>query len=196
MITRIPVPLALLLATSSARGDVYSDLAAGQVLVYSRQLSGSDYREVVAKGVINAPLLRVWDLVTHCDDFERTLPRIKSSRELSRRQSPQGERVVCETTVDMPFPYSDMTEVTEALHTVKKSYRRRTWRLLRGDYKENRGSWEVKPFRGDPGRTLLTYRAVAVPKAWLPGWIRRAAQRRALPDMYSRLRRLARGVKR
>lgn len=184
--------LVIVSAWSAVRADVYRDLDRGKVLVYSHELKGSTYQEVVVKAVINAPLATVWRLVTHCDDFERTLPRIKSSVELSRKMSPTGERVVCKTTVDMPFPYSDLTGVTEAEHTVREGYRLRRWWHLRGDYKENKGSWELKRFKGDARRTLLVYRAVAVPTSWVPGWIRRAAQRRALPDMIKRLRKLSR----
>ncbi len=41
-------------------------------------------------------------------------------------------------------------------------------------------------------RTLAVYRARIVPKAWVPDWIRRRAQRKTLPEMIERLRRQVR----
>jgi uncharacterized protein YndB with AHSA1/START domain len=164
----------------------------GEIVVESRPVRGSDYQEVVARGVIDAPPTRVWKLLTHCARFRRTLPRILASKELSRKTDGDVVRVVCQITADMPWPYSDLTEVTEARLTVKDGVWRRSWRLLRGDYKENQGSWELRRFRGGERRTLLTYRAIVVPTSWVPGWIRRAAQRRTLPQMYRRFRDLVR----
>lgn len=189
--SRATVLLLLLALPADAAGDE-PRLERGDVVVESRPVRGSDYQEVLARGVIDAPPARVWKLLTHCERFRRTLPRILASRELSRRKDGDAVRVVCQITADMPWPYSDLMEVTEARLTVKEGVWRRSWRLLRGDYKENRGSWELQQFRGDQGRTLLTYRAVVVPTSWVPGWIRRAAQRRTLPQMYRRFRDLVR----
>jgi len=190
LMQRATALLLLVLPGVAAAGDE-PRLDRGEVVVESHAVRGSDYQEIVARGVIDAPPTRVWKLLTHCARFRRTLPRILASKELSRRADGDVVRVVCQITADMPWPYSDLTEVTEARLTVKDGVFRRSWRLIRGDYKENRGSWELRPFRGDR-RTLLTYRAIVVPTSWVPGWIRRAAQRRTLPQMYRRFRDLVR----
>jgi ribosome-associated toxin RatA of RatAB toxin-antitoxin module len=158
----------------------------GEILVYSQPASKGGVQEVVLKAVIDAPPSKVWAIVSRCNDFTRTMPRITASREISRR----GDRVVCSTTVDMPFPYSDMTSVIEAVHRVEGNRWSRCWRLLSGDYKHYSGSWELRPFRNDAGRTFLVYRARVLPEAWIPGWIRRAAQKRSLPNMIKKFRRI------
>jgi ribosome-associated toxin RatA of RatAB toxin-antitoxin module len=182
----LPFVLVSLLAATWAHADE-GRLARGEILVASRPVSGRPAeQEVVLQAVIDAPPAAVWHLVSNCRDFSRTLPRILASQEISRR----GDRVVCRVVVDMPFPYADVTEVTEATHTVTKDRWRREWRLVSGDFRENRGSWELRFFAGDPHRTLLEYHAAVVPTSWVPGWIRRAAQRRTLPQMIERLREL------
>jgi len=191
MLSRSLLLLATVSVSAAAHGDTRTDLDRGEVLVHVNKVGG--YDEVVLRAVLNAPPARVWRLVSNCGNFARTMPRIKASREISRRRDGNGvEHVVCRTTVDMPFPYSDPTSVTEAIHTVKNDRWSRRWWLLRGDYKENKGSWVLTPFKRDPQRTFLTYRVIGVPKAWVPDWIRRSAQKRTLPRMIQRFRELLR----
>jgi ribosome-associated toxin RatA of RatAB toxin-antitoxin module len=156
----------------------------GEIMVFGRPVKGSDLPEVVVKAVINAPPARVWALVSRCANYDKFMPRIKASRELSRK----GGRILCRVTVDMPFPYSDLTATTEVRHTVGKQRWYRRWKLIKGDYKVNRGSWVLTPFNGDNKRTYAVYRAQAVPNAYVPGAIRRMAQKSSLPKMIKALR--------
>lgn len=173
-------------ATASA-ADWMARLSKGEIIVYSRTVRNSSTQEVVLKAVIEAPPTKVWPLLSKCNDFTWTMPRIKKSREHSRK----GNRIVCTTTVDMPFPYSDLTATIAAVHTLRKGYWARRWDLIRGDYLKYQGSWVLTHFQGSKNRTLLVYRAHVKPRAWIPDWIRRAAQKRSLPDMIKRFRRLA-----
>jgi ribosome-associated toxin RatA of RatAB toxin-antitoxin module len=161
-------------------------LSRGEVLVESKAAV------VVVKAVVEAAPERVWALVSRCGRYPRTMERIKAARELSRK----ADRVVCRVTVDMPFPYSDLTATTRAVHSEDRAHQRfsRRWDQIEGDYKVNRGSWELSPFNGDKRRTLVIYRAEAVPRAWVPDWIRTTAQRRSLPRMIERIRRLVAGA--
>ena len=154
----------------------------GEILVHAR-----DGGEVVVKAVINAAPRKVWALVSRCDRYPGTMPRITAARELSRQKG----RVVCRVTVDMPFPYSDLTATTRVIHRESTDRFSRRWKLMHGDYKVNRGSWELSPYRGDAGRTLVIYKVRAVPKAWIPDWIRRKAQKASLPKMIRQLRKLS-----
>jgi ribosome-associated toxin RatA of RatAB toxin-antitoxin module len=162
----------------------------GEILVYSESPKADAAAEVVVKAVIDTAPSRVWDLVSRCGRYAGTMPRINAARELSRK----GSQVTCRVTVDMPFPYSDLTSTTRVVHDEQRAQERfsRRWELIDGDYKVNRGSWSLAPFRGDRTRTLVIYRAQALPKAWIPDWVRRAAQRRSLPKMIQRIRELTR----
>lgn len=168
--------------------DWMAKLGRGEIIVYSRVVRNSSTREVVVKAVIDAPPHKVWPLISRCNDFTRTMPRIKKSKEISRK----GNVIICSTTVDMPFPYSDLTATIRAVHTLRKGYWKRRWDYIRGDYLKYEGSWVLTHFKGSLTRTMLVYRAHAKPKAWVPDWIRRLAQKRSLPNMIKKFRRLAR----
>jgi ribosome-associated toxin RatA of RatAB toxin-antitoxin module len=169
---------------AQAQGETLDE---GKIMVGTRAVPGSDTPEVVVRAVFNTPRERVWQLVTNCNDFTRTMPRIKASKELSR----EGDRVVCRVTVDMPFPVSDLTAVTEAVHSKTAEKWQRRWQLRSGDYKYNQGSWSLSPYKGSDTRTLVVYRALAVPKTWIPAWIRTRAQKSTMPEMIEKLRRLS-----
>jgi ribosome-associated toxin RatA of RatAB toxin-antitoxin module len=179
----LPVALALASASPVLADDWQRKLAGGEILVYSTAVAG----ELELKAVIEAAPRRVWELVSRCDRYAQTMARVKAARLISRK----GQEVICEVTVDMPFPLSDLTAVTRAIHEERGDRFARRWQLLRGDYRVNRGSWELAPFAGNARRTLVVYRVHAVPKVSLPRWVTVAAQRRSLPDMIKRLRTLA-----
>jgi ribosome-associated toxin RatA of RatAB toxin-antitoxin module len=183
------VLLAVLLPAPAAGADAWQRaLDRGEILVYTQQRANGA-PEVVVKAVVEAAPRQVWQLVSDCGRYPRTMLRIKAARELRRR----GAEVVCRVTVDMPFPYADLTATTRAIHRRSGPRFSRRWELLDGDYRVNRGSWVLGPFGGDPRRTLVVYRVQAVPKAWIPEWIRRKAQSRSLPEMIRRIRSLVRG---
>lgn len=183
------VLLAALLPAPIARADAWQQaLDRGEILVYTQQRANAA-PEVVVKAVVEAAPQQVWKLVSDCGRYPRTMLRIKAARELRRR----GEEVVCRVTVDMPFPYADLTATTRAVHRGSGHRFSRRWELIDGDYRVNRGSWVLGPFGGDPRRTLVVYRVQAEPKVWIPDWIRRKAQSRSLPEMIRRIRSLVRG---
>lgn len=185
LLPTVLLSLSLLAPTPLRAEDWHGRLDGGEILVYP----GAAESELVLKAVINAPPRRVWELVSRCDRYSQTMARVKAARMISRK----GPEVICEVTVDMPIPFSDLTAVTRAIHEERGGRFARRWQLLRGDYKVNRGSWELAPFAGNAQRTLVVYHVHAVPNVSVPRWIRDAAQRRSLPDMIKKLRKLAGG---
>jgi ribosome-associated toxin RatA of RatAB toxin-antitoxin module len=181
---RICLLFILIVPIQAEARDWTAALDRGEVLIHSRAVKGFEEPEVVMKAVINVAPRRVFDLLADCAGYVRSMPRIKSAR-VDRRGKMSD---VCTVTVDMPFPYSDVTSTCRSTYTIKKDLLVRSWRLVRGDYKLNRGRWELRPFKGDPKRTLVIYRAIAVPKAWVPGWIRTYAAKRSLPETIERFR--------
>ncbi len=170
---------------AQARQDWQAFYDRGEILVYTKPVKGSDVPEMIVKAVIDAPPEKVWEIVSRCGNYARTMNRIKRAVELSRK----GGKIVCMTTVDMPFPYDDITSTTDVVHEVKGGRWSRRWTLKHGGYKFNSGGWLLTRFRDDPNRTMVIYRAHAVPKAWIPDWVRDKAQKGALPDMIKNLRR-------
>ena len=174
---------AFALASPARAADPDLDrLGRGEILIATRPAPG--VAEVMLRAVIEAPPRRVWDVVSQCGRYTQTMNRIKAARELSRK----GGQVICKVTVDMPFPYPDLTAVTRGTHVEAGQRFSRRWDLIEGDYRVNRGSWELEPFRGDARRTLATYRIQALPRPWIPGWLRERAQRQSLPEMLRKIR--------
>ncbi len=173
-------------ALSAFAGTKTKDrLATGEVIVSSKAVPGSDAPVVTAMAVIDAAPQAVWALISKCADYKRTMVRTLASKEIWRK----GNKIRCRVTVDLPFPLSDLTATTDAVHTVKKGKKwERKWALVEGDYKRNTGSWTLAPFNGAATRTLVIYRVHAEPKVAIPAGIRRAAQRKSLPNLIEHLR--------
>ena len=186
---RLGAPLCALLTLAPAGAlarDWDAVLDRGEIMVYRERVPGEAETWVVMKAVIERSPLEVLRLIEDCDRYRATMPRIRSAR----RDRKGAGWDICTVTVAMPFPYRDATATSRATNTVRDGGRtiRREWRLLSGDYERNEGSWTLTPFRGDPRRTLAVYRAFAKPRAWVPGWIRRAAETRVLPETIRRFR--------
>lgn len=175
-------------AAPAAAGDFKERLDKGEIIVYTRPVKGSETPAIWLKGVVNAPPRKVWDVVRRCANYHRSMPRIAASVQI--RQA--GNKFYCRVTADMPFPYSDITSVTEATHTEGQDRFTRRWRLISGDYTANSGAWELSPYKGDPKRTYVVYHIHAVPKPYIPGWIREKAQKSSMPKMIEQLRVLVR----
>jgi ribosome-associated toxin RatA of RatAB toxin-antitoxin module len=111
-------------------------------------------------------------VVSDCASYKDRMPRIVASRLVSR----EGDVHVCEVTVGVPFPLSDLAGVTRAVHTETEKAMSRVWKLEKGDYEFNDGSWEVAAL--EEGRSLVVYRLHARPKAKVPAWMRKSRSRR------------------
>ncbi len=156
----------------------------GEILVSVSQnpVNKADIVKVMA--VINTQPERVWKLVSDCNSYRKTMPRVDSSKELSRN----GNRVVCRVVIDLPFPLTTLMAVTECIHTVTEGNWNRRWSLLSGDYKLNAGSWNLSWFKGDKNRTMVEYKVLVITKMWVPDWARRMGQENTLPKMMKGLR--------
>lgn len=170
----------------AAAATVKERVAAGEIVVYTSPVKGSEAPAVMVKAVINAPPRKVWEVIRKCWNYSKTMPRIAASTLVKR----SGNKVYCKVTVDMPFPYSDIWSITEAVHLTdhKRGRYSRTWKLQSGGYKNNAGYWRLRPYEDDPRRTYVIYRNHAVPKAYIPNWIRKKAQKSSMPKMIEKLR--------
>jgi ribosome-associated toxin RatA of RatAB toxin-antitoxin module len=178
----VAVVVALAAATPAGADDA-SDLDHGKILVTSVPVAGSDEPEHVVRAVVESPPASVWKVVSDCDHYKDRLPHIAAGAQLARA----GNVVTCQITVAMPFPTSNLTAVTEAVHDERPDGMSRTWHLVRGDYEYNNGSWTIQSYRGGAA-SLVTYRLHVKPKTAIPGFIRNLAQSKALPGLLERVR--------
>ena len=144
---------------------VPAEVMAGEIWVGRADVETDDVPTFVAYAIIEAPPDVVWQVVSHCGNYARYMPRVLVSKELSR----QGDIVVCEVTIDMPFPLSDLTSITSAVHRedANTGAYSRVWNLVKGDYAVNRGAWRLRAVDGGK-RTLATYQVTAKPDIPVP----------------------------
>ncbi len=174
---------AALAAPSAGADDVAADLEHGKILVSSVPVAGSTEAEHVVRAVVESPPASVWKVVSDCNHYKERLPHIAAATQLSRA----GNIVTCQVTIAMPFPTSNLTAITEAVHEERPDGMSRTWHLVSGDYEYNDGSWTIASYRGGAA-SLVTYRLHVKPKTSVPGFIRNLAQEKALPDLLERVR--------
>lgn len=153
------------------------------VNVTTVEVKGSDTPKVVAKATIPLPPEKIWKVVSDCAHYKERMPHIAASTLLKQ----DGNRFTCKVTIAMPFPLSNLTAETEAVHTESAEGMSRRWKLIRGDYKVNEGSWEIKPADGGQ-KSIVTYSVHAEPNNSVPAWLREAAQKKAIPEMFERVK--------
>jgi ribosome-associated toxin RatA of RatAB toxin-antitoxin module len=173
---------------ADAAPTVEERIATGEVVVQTRKVAGVDLPEAIVTAVVDSPPAKVWAVVSDCARYKKTMPRIAESRLVSQN----GNKVVCEVTVAMPFPLSNLTSLNEATHTVGPPTWERKWHLIKGDYARNDGSWTLTPYNAEGTRTKVVYRVLADPNTSVPNAIIRKAQQSALPDMIQHVRRHSR----
>lgn len=185
------VPVFILLAalvlpqSTQAASKTKVRLGSGEIIVSAKAVPGSEQPLATVMAVIDAAPSRVWAIVSKCGDYKRTMVRVAASKQIWKK----GNVHRCRVTVDLPFPLSDLTATTDAVHTVTPGKRwQRKWNLVEGDYTRNSGSWTLAPFDSAGGRTLVIYKVHAEPKVPLPDGILRAAQRKSLPNLIENLR--------
>lgn len=156
-------------------------LDSGEVLLIEQTPTDGVGVAAIAKGVIEAPVAKVWPAVRDCAHFKEFMPRTVDSKLLS--DGDEGMR--CLVVIDMPWPISDLE--AESLSTIEElpggAYKR-SWTLVKGSFTRNNGSYLVEPFKGDPNRSLLTYTVDVNPKIAIPDAILKAAQTGSLPEVF------------
>ncbi len=152
------------------------------VEVRTAAVKGSDMPRITAKAVLSQPPEKVWGIISDCSKYKGRMPRVAAAKLVKQ----EDNKFTCEVTVEVPFPFSNLTAVTEATHEVSASGMSRRWKLVRGDYKRNEGSWEIKPIDGGK-KSEVTYTLHVEPNTALPASILEAAQKKAIPDLFVRL---------
>lgn len=171
----------------SAAADLPAGVADGKIDVRVVPVSGSDTPSIVVTATVNSPPEKVWAVVSDCAHYKDRLPRVAASKQIAQN----GNVVTCEVTIDMPFPFSNLTATTEATHVVDGKHFTRSWHLVKGDYKVNDGSWDVRPFKDDGSSSVIVYTVHAEPNTIVPDAIREKAQKKSLPEMIERVRKEA-----
>lgn len=170
-----------------AFGQTDEALEAGEVFVKTRPVKGSEIPEFVVTGVVDAPPEKVFEVVGNCDRFAERMPRVAGGKILGWNGKTSA---ICQVTIDLPFPLSNLTSVTVDKRKLGPDEWSRRWSLrdTEADYHVNNGSYSLRPWKGNKNRTLLVYTIHAVPKTVIPDFLRERAQFKSLPKLVVRIR--------
>lgn len=177
----------LCIATTTASAQSVRALETGEIFVSTVDVAGFDFPKLVMKAVIDAPPEKVFEIVGNCDRLSERMPRVKASQTISKSALSH----TCKVTIGVPFPMSDLTAVTVDRRTLGPYEWSRRWTLASNQetsYHRNVGAFVLKPFNGDPNRTLVHYEIHAIPKSAVPDFLRKTAQKKSMPGMIERIR--------
>ena len=176
------VALSLLTATVAWAQSRDARLDAGEVIIDTIPVKGSDMPKLQATAYIKASPDKLWALISECNNYTKTMKGLKFAKELSRKNG----KIRCKTIADLPWPLSDLTAVTEAKHDVQPGkFYRRSWKLVSGDFTANTGSWTLTPRKEG---TLAVYNIHVEPTTSMPDNVISSVQEGALPDLFDHLR--------
>jgi hypothetical protein len=170
-------------ATPSFSNADHTKLEAGGVLVKRLEPTNGEGVSVKAAGVINESPSVVFEILDRCGEYAEFMPRTKKSEE--RRRT--GDRSVCFTEVSLPFPLKNLWAETNVYRAkLDGGALKRMWKLKKGTYHRNTGSWTVYPWK--KGRSLAVYFMDVAPDIIIPDAITRAAQSSTVPDLFKAVR--------
>lgn len=158
--------------------------AAPPVTLRETTVTGHALPRIEAATTIDAPVERLWPLISECRRFREYMD-IESSRELSRH----GARSRCELVADVPFPFGKLRSVSEQLDERATGRYRVSWKLVSGDYHYDEGFWELTPLGAT--RTRVRYVTLTEPKLPVPRGMLLDGQRDFVKDLLARLRKRA-----
>lgn len=187
---RVVVGLSLfpLLALTGAEAQATEcPLTVGEYRIKNKAMPGTGIPQITVMGVMEAPPDKVWRIIDDCNGYRRSMPRIIRSKELSRT----GGRVICQTEVEMPFPFSNLHSESESMSTVAEGKWSRSFHQTRGDYAKNEGAWQLTPCGDGDQHTRVEYVVHAVIRTAVPDALVRSGMKSAMGDLYKKINQLA-----
>jgi ribosome-associated toxin RatA of RatAB toxin-antitoxin module len=153
-------------------------------IVSSLMLGGQrGVTEMVAFKRLAASPAAVWSVLDDIDDYVNTMPRVKISEILERREDGLRMRLV----LDTPFPLPDIESIYDSLHTRGEDFWKREWHQIDRGLFPNSGSWTLVPMPDNAAHTLAEYRVRVEPRLPVPKRIIHFAHNRVLPELFERV---------
>jgi Polyketide cyclase / dehydrase and lipid transport len=162
-------------------------LAAGEVLLGTRQAGKRSPAEETGRGVIDAPPARVFAALIDFGHYQEWVPFVKRSD-----AAPQNDgSVISSQSLGLPFPLGSRYYKILARSSVEGQGEAQVWRAWwsyvphSGNVADHHGWWVLVPF-GD-GRTLATCLLFTDPGN-LPAWAIHLGTAQTMPYIFSGLR--------
>lgn len=130
--------------------------------------------------VINAPVEKVFDVITQYDKYAQFLSEVKEVRTSDRK----GNEVKVHYKVDV------MKTIKYSILVKEERPTRMSWSFIEGEFmKDNKGSWVLEP--AGEGKTKATYTVEMALGALVPKTIVNALVETSLPKMLDAFKRRA-----
>jgi ribosome-associated toxin RatA of RatAB toxin-antitoxin module len=133
--------------------------------------------------VINAPVEKVYDVITQYERYPEFLPEVKEVRVANRQGS----------TLELHYKVDVVKTVRYSIRVTEERPRRMAWSFIEGEVmKDNKGSWLLEP-EGE-GKTRATYNVEMALGLLVPKAVVNALVDTSLPKMLEAFKRRAEGV--
>ncbi|MFP2911762.1 type II toxin-antitoxin system RatA family toxin [Pyxidicoccus sp. 3LFB2] len=133
--------------------------------------------------VINAPVEKVFDVITQYDRYPEFLPEVKEVRAANR----QGNSLELHYKVDV------VKTIRYSIRVTEERPRRMAWTFIEGEMmKDNKGSWVLEP--DGEGKTKATYTVEMALGMLVPKTVVNALVDTSLPKMLEAFKRRAEGT--
>ncbi len=133
--------------------------------------------------VINAPIEKVFDVITQYERYPEFLPEVKETRTVNRKGN----------TVDVHYKVDVMKTVRYSIRVTEERPTRMSWTFIEGEMmKDNKGSWVLEA-QGEK-QTKATYTVEMALGALVPKAIVNALVENSLPKMLDAFKRRAEGA--
>lgn len=152
-------------------------LRKGQVLTKLEKSNASKYDVATSRGVIDAPIQKVFAVLTDFENYEKFIPRVQESKILRS----EGHVIYYKSHLNMPWPISDVFYECKATLYPEKNYY--DFELVPGTgkgVKHFSGHWKFESFDGDPEKTLATYMLNYAPEKNYPAWVIRIGSKNTI----------------
>lgn len=133
--------------------------------------------------LINAPIEKVFDVITQYERYSEFLPEVKETRTANRKGN----------TVDVHYKVDVMKTIRYSIRVTEERPTRMSWSFIEGEMmKDNKGSWVLEA-QGE-NQTKATYTVEMALGALVPKAIVNALVETSLPKMLDAFKRRAEGA--
>lgn len=179
----------------------YQVIATSPILVKARPKAGTAIQEILAEGVIDAPVRDVQAALMDPERFAKWMPYVKECR-LVGKPEPDGSRLVY-TRLELPMvtsrDYVTLVKLVKSVDAAGEGEFENRWHAVTDRLPErhhiirlrvNEGAWHVRPI-ADGKMSHATYRFAVDPGGWIPAFAADMGNRGAVVDTFRAVEREA-----
>lgn len=128
--------------------------------------------------IVNAPIEKVFDVITQYERYPEFLSEVKGIRTENRKGN----------TVDVHYKVDVVKTISYSIRVTEERPTRMSWSYIKGEFmKDNQGSWVLEP--AGEGKTKATYTVEMALGALVPKSVVSALVETSLPKMLDAFKR-------